>query len=212
MLIIFLGPPGSGKGTQSKIVASKLAFKHVSTGDMLREVAKSQTLLGKELNEVMKTGGLVTDSMVNEIVAETLRKEEYKNGCILDGYPRTLSQASFLETVNTDNYAVIYLKINKDKLSDRIESRFVCNDCGAIFNKILSPLKHDGKCDKCQGGNFKQRADDNLDALKARIDAFEDQIAMILDFYRQRKKLAVIEADKTVDEVTKLILESIKKH
>lgn len=212
MLVVFLGPPGSGKGTQSKIVSSKLGYKHVSTGDMLREVAKSETLLGKELNEVMKNGGLVTDSMVNEIVAETLKKPEYPNGCILDGYPRTLSQASFLETVNLDNYIVIYLKIDKNKLIKRIESRFICKDCGAIYNQISSPLKNEGKCDKCFGSTFEHRLDDNLEALKVRVEAFEDQIAMILDFYRQRKKLVSIDADKPVEEVTNLILESVKKH
>ncbi len=212
MLIVFLGPPGSGKGTQSKIVSSKLGYKHVSTGDMLREVVKSGTLLGQELNEVMKSGGLVTDSMVNEIVAETLKKPEYTNGCILDGYPRTLSQASFLETVNLDNYIVIYLRIDKNKLLERIESRFICKDCGTIYNQISSPLKNEGKCDKCFGSNFEHRLDDNLEALKVRVEAFEDQIAMILDFYRQRKKLVAIDADKSVEEVTNLILESVKKH
>ena len=208
MLVVFLGPPGSGKGTQSKIVSTALNYKHASTGDMLRETAKGTTLLGKELGKLMSEGALVSDSMVNEIVAQTLKSDEYKNGCILDGYPRTLEQALFLETINIDNYIVVHLKIESDKLGQRIESRYICLDCGAIYNTDISPKK-EGICD-CGSENFEHRADDNAVALLKRIDLYEDQISMILDFYRQRKKLVAVDADKSVEEVTKQILESIK--
>ncbi len=212
MLVVFLGPPGSGKGTQAKIISSNHSFKHVSTGDMLREVSKSGTKLGNTLADIMARGDLVTDDLVNQIVRESLQKPEYRQNCILDGYPRTLAQAEFLDGINTESYKVINFRINLEKLKERVSKRFVCKRCGAIYNEISTPTKNPGICDNCLSSEFEHRADDNEQSLIVRVEAYNKQNAMILDYYFRKNKLHNVNADDSVENVTKTILENIKNN
>ena len=209
MLVVFLGAPGSGKGTQAKIISSKYNLKHLSTGDMLREVAKSGTNLGNKISEIQASGSLVTDDMVNKIVEECLASPAYKNASILDGYPRTLAQAEFLANVSKDDYKVIYFKIDTKKLESRIEGRYICLDCGQIYNEENKPIKN-AKCDKCDGSNFEHRADDNASSLRTRVSIFEEQISEILEFYNKKNKLCEVAADASIDSVTSQIDNYIK--
>lgn len=209
MLVVFLGPPGSGKGTQARIISAQMGLKHVSTGDMLREVSKSASPLGRKLSEYLEKGELVNDDLVNQIVAEFLAKPEYKNGFILDGFPRTLAQAKFLEEIYTGSYKVIHFKIDVEKLKHRVEGRFNCLDCGEIYNKYNTLIK-EGECNKCHGSNFQYRADDNVDSLVTRITKFEEQIVQILEFYNERNRLSVVNADEAIENVTKQIVSAVK--
>lgn len=208
MLLIFLGPPGSGKGTQAKIISSQFSLKHVSTGDMLRETAKSGSELGFKLAEIMSRGELVTDDLVNEIVQETLSKPEYQES-IIDGYPRTLAQAKFLNDILPSKYIVINFNIDTAHLKARIESRFVCKGCGAIYNASFTPTKKDGECDVCGSQEFEYRADDNEQSLLKRVELYQGPISAILDFYLKQNKLVTVDASQPVEEVTKYIVESI---
>ena len=212
MLIIFLGAPGSGKGTQAKILSPLLSFKHVSTGDMLREVSRSETDLGRELSGIMSRGELVTDDLVNKIVKETLTKSEYKNGCILDGYPRTYSQAKFLDQILDQEYKVIYFSLDKNKLLERIEGRYICRSCGAIYNQSTSKPKKEGVCDNCSGTEFEHRADDNAASLVKRVEVFEAESSEIINYYEQKEKLFLVKADQEVDQVTKQIVDAVKSN
>lgn len=212
MLIIFLGPPGSGKGTQAKIISASLHSKHISTGDMLREVAGSGTSLGNLIAEIMSSGKLVTDDLVNQIVQEILGKAENSANIILDGYPRTLEQAVFLDDIYTAKYLVINFQIDIDKLKQRVSRRFICKACGEIYNNALAPTKIDGVCDKCGSTEFISRADDNENALITRVEAYQQQIAKILKFYQARNNLYNVNADDTVENVAKHILEAVKNH
>lgn len=208
MLLIFLGPPGSGKGTQAKIISKQYNLKHVSTGDMLRETAKSGSELGFKLAEIMSRGELVTDDLVNEIVQETLSKPEYQES-IIDGYPRTLAQAQFLDNILPSKYIVINFKIDIAHLKSRIESRFVCKGCNAIYNEASTPLKVKGVCDVCGSKEFEYRADDNEQSLLKRVEVYQGQIIDILDFYLKQNKLVEVDASRSIEEVTKYIVESI---
>ncbi len=209
MLVVFLGPPGSGKGTQARILSEKMHLKHFSTGDMLREVSESGSTLGNRLAGYLEKGDLVSDDLVNQIVSELLLTPKYKEGIILDGYPRTLSQAKFLEEINHGNYKVIYFKIHAEKLKERIVGRFNCLDCGEIYNKH-SRLTKAGECNKCHGSNFQYRTDDNFESLVTRIAKFEEQISQILEFYDKKNRLSVINADEVVENVAKQIVSAIK--
>ncbi len=212
MLVVFLGPPGSGKGTQAKIISSRYSFKHVSTGDMLREVSKSGTKLGNILSKVMARGELVTDDLVNQIVSESLSKPEYRENCILDGYPRTLAQGQFLDRIISSEYIVINFVIDLDKLKERISKRFVCIDCGSIYNEISSPTKILGICDKCGSTKFEHRADDNEHSLINRVDAYNKQNSSLVEYYLSNNRLFSVNADDDVDNVTKTILNKIKNN
>ncbi len=209
MRLIFLGPTGSGKGTQAKIISSQFGLRHLSTGDMLRDVSKSETELGKKLEEIMTKGDLVTDELVNQIVSETLNKPEYKN-YILDGFPRTRAQAEFLSEIIGEDYLVINFDLDSEILKTRVVSRFTCKKCHAIYNIELHPLKKEGVCDICGSTEFDHRSDNNDESITKRIDIYKEQIASILDFYSGKEKLYIVNASDTVENISKHIIDTIK--
>ncbi|MBO3841335.1 MAG: adenylate kinase [Candidatus Brockarchaeota archaeon] len=183
MRIVIFGPPGSGKGTYASRLAPRLGVPHISTGDILRDEVKSGSELGKSISSYVSSGKLVPDEVVNRVMEKRLSQEDCGRGFILDGYPRTLQQAYFLEGVSKIDF-VINLNVPDEVIVRRLSSRLVCRKCGAIYNKITLPPKVDGVCDKCGGGLY-QRDDDKPEVIRERIRVYKNEAAPLLEHYRK---------------------------
>ena len=202
MIIIFIGAPGSGKGTQSLVFSQELKIPHLSTGDLLRQEVKQQSEIGKKIEDILSTGALIFPEIVNELVEINLKKPECLGGCILDGYPRSLDQAKYLDGLElSQQMKVIYFDIPKDKIIARIIDRYSCADCGKIYNKALNPPKIENVCDDCHGTAFVCRSDDNEKTVLTRLDEFYDHTYPILPFYENKGVLHKINADQAVNQV-----------
>ncbi len=212
MRLIIFGPPGSGKGTYSSMLAPKLGIVHISTGDIFREMAKEDTELGRKVAEILKKGELVPDEIVIEIVRERISKEDCKNGFILDGFPRTIPQAEALEKM-TKVDKVINLVVPEEVIIARLSARRVCKNCGAIYNLRTLPPKKDGICDKC-GGELYQREDDKPEVIKERLRVYEEQSKPLLEFYRGKIPIVEVECreiDIPPEVMVDKILEKLKE-
>lgn len=214
--LIMVGPPASGKGTQTKKLAAETGLKHVDTGSMLREAVAAGTEAGNIAKGFMDKGQLVPVEIVARIIKERLMKDDCKNGFILDGFPRSLEQAEILDKIlgeidaNEDvNLKVIYFDIPMDNLVERIVNRRSCPACGAIFNIKTMTLKNDGKCDNCDT-ELVQRADDNEETAKSRFNTYFEQTAPLTELYKKRGNLVKINAAGTIDEVFESLKAAIK--
>ena len=214
--LIMVGPPASGKGTQTKKLAAETGLKHVDTGSMLREAVAAGTEAGNIAKGFMDKGQLVPVEIVARIIKERLMKDDCKNGFILDGFPRSLEQAEILDKIldeidaNEDvNLKVIYFDIPMDNLVERIVNRRSCPACGAIFNIKTMTLKNDGKCDNCDT-ELVQRADDNEETAKSRFNTYFEQTAPLTELYEKRGNLVKINAAGTIDDVFESLKAAIK--
>ena len=184
-----MGPPGAGKGTLAKQLKSALNLVHISTGDMFRENIKAQTELGKLAQSYIDHGDLVPDSVTIEMLKARLAEKDCEKGFLLDGFPRTLPQAEALEVLSKEINRPIEVVVNLDcdtqELIRRISGRRVCKNCGAPYHIVTMKPKVDGVCDLC-GGPLYQRADDNEEALKVRLDHYVKDTKPLLDFYKER--------------------------
>ncbi len=187
--IILMGPPGAGKGTLAKQLKSALDLVHISTGDMFRENIKAQTELGKLAQSYIDHGDLVPDSVTIEMLKARLAEKDCEKGFLLDGFPRTLPQAEALEKlskeINRPIEVVVNLDCDNNELIRRISGRRVCKNCGAPYHIVTMKPKVEGVCDLC-GGPLYQRADDNEEALKVRLDHYVKDTKPLLDFYKER--------------------------
>ena len=187
--IILMGPPGAGKGTLAKQLKSALDLVHISTGDMFRENIKAQTELGKLAQSYIDHGDLVPDQVTIEMLKNRLAEKDCEKGFLLDGFPRTLPQAEALEVlakeINRPIEVVVNLDCDNQELIRRISGRRVCKSCGAPYHIVTMKPKVEGVCDLC-GGPLYQRADDNEEALKVRLDHYVKDTKPLLDFYSQR--------------------------
>ena len=187
--IILMGPPGAGKGTLAKQLKSALDLVHISTGDMFRENIKAQTELGKLAQSYIDHGDLVPNSVTIEMLKARLAEKDCEKGFLLDGFPRTLPQAEALEKlskeINRPIEVVVNLDCDNNELIRRISGRRVCKNCGAPYHIVTMKPKVEGVCDLC-GGPLYQRADDNEEALKVRLDHYVKDTKPLLDFYRER--------------------------
>ena len=217
--IVLLGPPGAGKGTQSKRIAEHYRIPQVSTGDLLREHVKQQTPLGREVQALMAKGELVSDHLVCDIVAWRLREPDAQRGFILDGFPRTQKQAAWLdaflkfEFFESGKWAawlpiVIRIQVDYNKLLLRITGRRTCPTCGRIYNVHSQPPLVDEICD-LDGSRLVMREDDREEVIRERLDAYECQTKPVADYYQQLGRLATIDGDQPVDDVTAGILQEI---
>lgn len=200
--IILLGAPGAGKGTQAALIAEKYQIPHISTGDMFREAIKAETELGKLANSYIKNGDLVPDEVTIGLVKERLAKSDCKNGYLLDGFPRTLVQAEALnelsKEIQREIQLVIDIEVPTEILIDRISGRRVCKKCGASYHiKNMKP-KVEGICDRC-GSPLVQRADDNAEALKVRLQHYENQTKPLIEYYTKANLLASVEGDSGLE-------------
>jgi adenylate kinase len=194
MDIILLGPPGSGKGTQAKMIADKYKVKHISTGDILRENVRNGTPLGVEAKKFMDAGKLVPDSLLIDIIKDRLAKPDVKAGWMLDGYPRTIPQAEALDKILPSLGQKIDVVLNVDvpdqELIKRVTGRRMCK-CGTTYHVQFNPPKTAGKCDAC-GADLYQRQDDTEETVKQRLDAYHKQTQPLIDFYTKRGIVANI--------------------
>ena len=216
MYLIFLGPPGSGKGTQSERIIEKYNIPHISTGDMLRQAVKDQTPAGLEAQKYMNEGRLVPDEVTIAIVKDRLSQEDCKKGYLLDGFPRTIAQAEALEKITkeigNEVETVLNLVIDENVLLPRITGRRVCKSCGATYHIQNKPSKVEGVCDKC-GSELYQRKDDNAESVKVRLEAYHSSTAPLIDFYGKQNKVVDINALQDIDVVfadIQKVLENLK--
>ena len=199
MNFIFLGPPGAGKGTLASQVAEEYKIPQISTGDIFRENIKNQTELGKKVKAIMDAGGLVSDEVVLEIVDDRLKKDDCKNGFILDGFPRTIPQAEAFEKLGIP-VQVVNFEVDNQLIIDRLSNRRVCKSCKANFNVKFMPPKVEGVCDKC-GGELCTRDDDKLESITHRLEVYRKETEPLIEFYRSRGKMTDINSARDSAEV-----------
>ena len=206
MKLIFLGPPGAGKGTQATGVSTKLNVPHISTGDMFRSAIKNRTRTGLEAQRYMDNGQLVPDSVVIDMVRERLAMDDCKNGYLLDGFPRTVEQAEALESIASPD-AVINIAVPDERLLSRLTGRRVCGKCQGTFH--VSKLADEQVCPVC-GGELIHRDDDKPETIKKRLSVYHEQTAPLIGYYTGNGKLKTVDGDNRPEDVLKAILASLE--
>ena len=213
--IMFIAPPAAGKGTQAERVVEKYHIPHISTGDILREISKEDSEVGEYVRETLASGQLVKDEITYQLIEDRLKKDDCKNGFIIDGFPRNLDQANeydkILERLNYEVGNVILIDIDKEILEKRITGRRLCEECGAIYNindESMTP-KVESVCDQC-GGKLYQRSDDNLESFKTRYQTYLDKTEPIIEHYKKQGVLKVVDGNDTIDNIFKQIDKIIK--
>ena len=206
MNLILMGPPGAGKGTQSQRIEKSHGIVQLSTGDMLRAEVASGSDLGKEAKDVMESGGLVSDELIIAMISSRIDQDDCKKGFILDGIPRTTPQAEALDAMLTEKGLmiehVIEMKVDDEAMVKRITGRFTCAECGAGYHDEFQKPKKEGVCDQCGGSEFTRRADDNAETVRARLQAYHEQTAPILSYYKEKGTVKSVEGMAGIDEVT----------
>lgn len=209
-ITIFLGAPGSGKGTQAKLLAKEHGFQHFSTGDMLRAAIQSGTEVGLKAKTYIDGGDLVPDVVMIELIEKTLAALPTSSKIILDGFPRTVAQAQALDSNSRTQVArAIYFDVPNSLLMERLTGRRICSKCGQPFHASFLPPKKEGVCDIC-GGALLQRPDDSEKVVKHRLEVFTIQTQPLLDFFRASGKLEKLDADIEVDDLQSQLVEAMK--
>ncbi|MBQ6497362.1 MAG: adenylate kinase [Bacilli bacterium] len=212
--IMFIAPPAAGKGTQAELVVEKYGIPHISTGDILRDISKEDSEIGKYVFETLTNGELVKDEITYQLIEDRLGKEDCKNGFIIDGFPRNIAQAheydKILKNLGYEVGNVIFINVDKKVLEKRITGRRICEDCKTIFNinDPKSSPKVESVCDNC-GGKLYQRSDDNLEAFETRYNMYVEKTEPIIDYYRKQNVLTEIDGDDTVENIFARIEEII---
>jgi len=208
MRTVLLGAPGSGKGTQGGVLATKYNIPQISTGDLLRAAVKAGSALGQQAKSAMDAGALVSDEIVIGLIQERISDDDAQQGYILDGFPRNIAQAealdTMLEALNQPLQAVVLLDVAFDELLQRLTGRRTCKDCGAIYNIHLSPAKVADQCDACSGELF-QRADDNEDTIANRLTVYQQQTAPLIGYYQTQNKLHTIAGVGDVNSISQAV-------
>jgi len=203
-VIVLLGAPGAGKGTQAQLLAEELGYPHISSGELFREAIKAQTPLGAQAQAYLDRGELVPDDITIGMVAERLGRSDCARGVILDGFPRTVEQARALDALlsqrNTCVTLVPYIQVRDELLLQRLTGRWTCRNCQAVYHELHSPPREPGKCDLC-GGELYQRADDRPETQRRRVKVYLKQTAPLIEYYRKRCVLAEIDGDGDIATV-----------
>jgi adenylate kinase len=201
MNLVFLGPPGAGKGTQAKRIAHDLGYVHLSTGDMLRDAVRKGTPLGRKAKEYMDRGELVPDDLIVSLIEEAMPEE---GGVVFDGFPRTVPQAEaldrMLERKNRRVDLVILFDLPDDLVVERLSGRRTCPECGSVYHMKYNPPKRDELCDRC-GTKLVQREDDREEVIRERLRVYRTQTAPLVDYYRRKGILITLDASGSIEEV-----------
>jgi adenylate kinase len=208
MNLILLGAPGAGKGTQAELLTKKLSIPAISTGNMLREAMANGSELGKQLKQIMDGGCLVPDDVILSIVAERVAKPDCKNGFILDGVPRTLSQAEALDAVGVRIDHVVSIEIDDSVIEGRMTGRRVCGKCGASYHIVANPPKTEGICDQC-GAELVIRKDDAPETVRHRLEVYHSSTEVLKSYYAACGKLRVVNGDQPIEDAFRDVLKAI---
>ncbi|MDD3398266.1 MAG: adenylate kinase [Candidatus Methanomethylophilaceae archaeon] len=203
--IVLLGPPGSGKGTQAEMMEDELGFVRLSTGDLLREAVRNQTELGKQAKVFMDSGGLVPNELVIGLMKEKI--DGLKGGFILDGFPRTVQQAEFLDDI-MELDAAVNLDVDDDELVSRLTKRRSCPQCNAVYHLLYKPPQKEGVCDKCSSALY-QRSDDTEETVRQRLKVYRDNTFPLIEYYRKKGKLVDIEGEGDIRDIFQRIKSSL---
>lgn len=213
MKLLIMGPPGAGKGTQAEVLVKELNITHISTGDMFRAAIKEGTEMGKKAKEYMDKGALVPDEVVIGMVKDRLSQPDCKEGFLLDGFPRTVEQASALDATLQDMGiqldGVVNIEVPLEKLMARLTGRRVCKGCGASYHVIFNPPQTEGKCNSCPGELY-QRTDDNEESVGTRLNAYIEKTKPLIDYYEAKGILKNIDGDQEISKVLSDILTALK--
>ncbi len=212
VIVILIGAPGSGKGTQSRKLSMSLSMPKISTGDILRSYTLSNHPLSDKINSIIASGSLVPDDILFSVISERLSSPDCDRGFILDGYPRNIQQATFLDSVLSQRkhrLVVVEIVVPEDVLIKRIAGRFSCKSCGTIYNQYFSKPKQAGICDQCGSSEFYYRVDDKESVVMERLRAYQLQTLPLIEFYNQRNLVCKVNGDKSSDEVHEDLLSCI---
>jgi len=216
MNLVLLGAPGAGKGTQAKRIEQEFDIVQLSTGDMLRAEARSGSPLGQEADAIMKAGQLVPDGMIISLIDRRLDRDDCRDGFILDGFPRTLPQASaldeMLEKKGLHLDTVLSIEVDDEAMVERISGRFTCANCGEGYHDSFKQPKVDGVCDTCGARQFVRRADDNAETVRARLKAYHAQTEPIIAYYQKKGLVRRIDGMCSIDDVTALVKDALKNY
>ncbi len=213
MRLIFLGAPGTGKGTQASVLAEKYSIPQISTGDILRKAVADRTELGKKAKAIMDSGGLVPDDVIIGLIEDRLSQPDAEKGYILDGFPRTIKQAQALDKLLPEDKsidAVIYFDVPAEEIVGRLTSRRTCSVCGKNYNMKTDPPPPDNKCLVC-GGDIIQRDDDKEETVRNRLSVYNEKTAPLVEYYDKQEKLYRIDGSQEVEEVRKDIFDLCEK-
>ncbi|MDO4381329.1 MAG: adenylate kinase [Clostridia bacterium] len=209
MKLILLGAPGAGKGTQAEVISEHLSIPTISTGNIIRAALKAQTEMGIKAKEFIDKGLLVPDDVVIGIVKERLKEDDCKNGFILDGFPRTVPQAQALDEMGVEIDKVIDIQVPDEKIVQRLSGRRVCGGCGASYHLLYKKPEKDGVCNLC-GAQLVQRVDDKEETILERLKIYHEQTEPLVEFYKAKNKLTVVEGQEEVADTTALTLKALE--
>lgn len=211
--LILLGAPGAGKGTQAQILREKFGLAHISSGDLFRENVSKQTPLGKLAKLYMDKGELVPDDVTIQMVMDRITRPDCEKGVVFDGFPRTAAQAKALDVALAQEgkkiNAVLLVKVRDGLLVERLTARWTCPTCGSVYNRLSSPPKIEGKCDK-EGSALTQRDDDKPATVKNRLNVYYTQTAPLIDFYRNAGVLREADGEQTIEQVQTAIIKIVE--
>ncbi len=210
--VVLLGPPGAGKGTQAKLLEDRFAARQISTGDILRKAVAEQTPLGRQASEYIRRGELVPDRLIIDLVADRLKEKDCEKGFVLDGFPRTITQAQSLEEIlkrmGLGLDCVLSVQVPHKLIVERLSGRRTCKGCGALYHVVFDPPKAAGTCNRC-GGELFQRDDDREETVMNRLKVYDNQTAPLVSYYRERGLLREIDGVGEVEDIGKRVVRAL---
>ncbi|WP_317366632.1 adenylate kinase [uncultured Tyzzerella sp.] len=209
MKLVLIGSPGAGKGTQAKVLSKHFDIAHISTGDLLREEINLKTELGLKIIDIMNAGELVSDEIVEALLSNRIKKDDCKNGFILDGYPRNVEQAEGLPSIVGEIDKVVLISVEDDLIIERMVGRRGCPKCGQMYHIKYNPPKEDGICSEC-GTALVQRKDDNEETVKNRLSVYHTSTSPIIDYYKNKGLLLEINGVGNIDDISKQLIDALE--